>query len=258
MHSRHVLAALLVVLLGACATTATDQEVRRANMHRRLAEAKLQKNSLELAIREYRAALELNSSDPETHFGLAEAYRRKGMLDESEASLLESLRLEPDHPDARLNLSVVYLQQERWNDAIDQTTLLIADPTFQRPSRALVNRAWARYKLGDRAGARSDLDEALSSDSRNYTAHLNLGVLLLDEGEVLDAMVQFGHVLRLLERRPPSQFGATEAQARFYMAQAHVKLGQRGKAVEQLRLAAERGGRGEWALKSKEYLAVLQ
>ncbi len=257
MQRMKILAAILAALLVGCATV-SEQDTYRASMHRRLAEAKLQKNSLELAIREYRAALELDGSDPETHFGLAEAYRRKGLLDESEQALLRVTELQPDHLDARLNLSVVYLQQARWDDAIRVTTELVGDPTFLRPSRALVNRAWALYNSGDLEAARSDLEEALVNDRGNYQAHLILGVVCFEQGRVLEGMIHFGRVLKLLERRPPAQFGAVEAQARFHLAQAHVKLGQREKAVDQLRRAAQRGGQGEWAQKSKEYLAVLE
>ncbi len=258
MQRKQALIALLIAALLGCATSVSEQDVRLASMHRRLAEAKLQKGSLEFSIREYRAAIALNPKDPENHFGLAEAYRRKDLLDEAETSLHEALRLDPAHPDARLNLSVVYLQQERWPEAIAVTTLLVDDPTFLRPSRALVNRAWGHYRLGELDAARSDLTEALLGDSGNYQAHLNLGVVLFDQGQMLDAMLHFERVLKLLERRPPEQFGAAEAQARFHLAQAHVKLGQREKAVEHLRLAAKRGGRGEWGRKSEEYLSLLQ
>jgi tetratricopeptide (TPR) repeat protein len=258
MQPKQALIVLLVASLFGCATIVSEQEVRLASMHRRLAEAKLQKGALEFAIREYRAAIAINPEDAENHFGMAEAYRRKGLLEEAETSLHEALRLDPTHPDARLNLSVVYLQQERWLEAIAETTLLIDDPTFLRPSRALVNRAWARYRLGELDAARTDLTEALLSDNGNYQAHLNLGLVLTEQGDVLDAMLHFERVLKLLERRPPRQFGGAEAQARFHLAQAHVKLGQREKAVAHLRLAAERGGKGEWGRKSEEYLSLLQ
>ncbi len=252
---RFVIVALVAAGLFGCATV-SQQEMRKASTHRRLAEAQLQKGALELSIRAYRASLGYYDKEPETHFGISEAYRRKGMLDEAEKSLLKVLDLRSDHHDARLNLSVVYLQQARWADAIRETTVLFDDPTFLRPTRALVNRGWAYYKSGDIEAAERDLREVLVSDGGSFQAHLNLGTLLYDRGEVLDAMVHFEKVLSILDRRPPASFGGAEAQARFHLAQAHVKLGQREKAVEQLRMASQRGG--TWAEKSKEYLAVLE
>lgn len=257
MTTRSVWAIVAVASLLGCATV-SPQDQFRAQTHRRLAQSQLQRGALELAIREYRASLALAPKDPETHFGLAEAYRRKGMLAEAEAELTETIRLAPDHQDARLNLSVVYMQQERWEDAIRETTALFDDPTFLRPSRALVNRGWAHYKSGDLEGARRDLAEALVSDPGNFQARLNLGRVLLDRGEVKAAMGQFEKVLELVERRPLAVSGPAEAQARFHLAQAHVTLGQSGRAIEQLRVASERGGRSEWGQKSREYLSTLE
>ena len=251
---------LAVVLFGSttgCSTISAEEE-KKARSHRRLADAQLQKGAYALAIRQYRAALDFNSSDPEIYFGLAEAYRQKGMLDEAEQTLLDALRIAPDHQDSRLNLSVVYLMQERWDDAIRETTLLFDDPTFIRPSRALVNRAWAYYKSERLDEARSDLAEALVTDPGNFQVHLNLGTVLLDQGDTVQAMIHFQKVVELLERRPPAIFGAAEAQARFQLAQGHVKLGQRNQAIEQLRSAVELGGSGEWGEKSRQYLTVLE
>lgn len=83
-------------------------------------------------------------------------------------------------------------------------------------------------------------------------------MVLLEQGEVLDAMAHLERVLKLLEPRHDGRFGAVEAQARFHLAQAHVKLGQREKAVEQLRQAAKLGDQNEWGRKSQEYLSLLQ
>ena len=252
-----ICAAVAAVGFLACASV-DPRDVNRANMHRRIAQANLQRNAVELAIREYRAAVALNPADPELHFGLAEAYRRKGLLEDSEQSLLRALDLSPDHHDARLNLSVVYLQQQRWADAIRQTDVLVADPTFLRPSRALVNRGWGHYKSGDLEAAERDFREAMVTDPGNFHVHLNLGLVLSERSEVLDAMVQFEQAVEILKRRPPAAFGVAEAQARFHLAQAHVRLGQREKAIKELRQAAERGGASEWGKKSKEYLAILE
>ena len=45
-----------------------------------------------MAIRELRASLQLDATDPSTHLWLGEAYRRKGKTEESEALLLSGRR----------------------------------------------------------------------------------------------------------------------------------------------------------------------
>ena len=243
-------------LFGARALS--DHEVRLGNTHRTRAALKLRSGELELAIREYRRAIEANPYDAEAHFGLGEALRQKGLLPEAETELRHAVRLDPAHHDARLNLSGLYLQREEWDDAVSVTTALIEDPTFLNPARALVNRAWAHYGAGDLAAAESDLRDALTIDSSLFQAHLNLGIVLYDRGETADAMQSFERVLEILGRYGAQAPGAAEAEARFRLAQARVKLGQRDQAIAQLRKAAERGAGGAWGKRARDYLAILQ
>jgi Tfp pilus assembly protein PilF len=248
---------LALALLAGCATP-TERDISLAFQHRQLAEAKLSQGENELAIKEYQRSLELFAGDPETHFGLAEAYQRKQRLDLAEKHLLEAARLRPDHHEARLNLGVVWLLQERWPEAIAQFKELAEEPTFIRPARALVNLGWAQYKSGDLGGARVTFEQALQSERANYVAHLDLGIVLYDQGDVVEAIRHFEQVLVILENRPVAVFGATEAEARFRAAQGFVKLGKQTEAIGHLELAAQRGGTSEWGQKSREYLAILK
>ncbi len=243
--------------LSGCANTLSPEQLRRADMQRRLGDIKLSKGQYELAIREYRRSLELYPQDPETYFGLAEAYRVKGLFGDAEAQLREALRLDPNHQEARLNLGVVLLQQEKWAEAIVENQKLLDDPTFIGPSRAFVNLGWAHYKSGNLSLARDAFVEALSLDPGNLEAHLDLGIVLYELSDVVEAIRYFQRTVKIAQERPSPHASTIETEARFRMAQAHVKLGQLSRAIEHLRVAADRGGKGEWGRKSKEYLQVL-
>jgi tetratricopeptide (TPR) repeat protein len=248
----------LTLGLAACQTGPTPGMIREASLHRDLADVKLQKGELSFAIREYQAALELVPKDAYLHFGLGEAYRRKGMYDEAEQQFLRALELDPDQAEARMNLAVVYLQQERWPEAIAANTAMIEQPVFIRPSRALVNRGWAHYKSGDLEAAERDFREALKGSGAAHHANLNLGIVLFEKGEILEAVTHFNRVLELIQERPNSIYVGLEAQTRFRLAQSHVGLGQREKALEHFRAAADVGGDSEWGQKSREYLGILE
>jgi Tfp pilus assembly protein PilF len=251
--------ALLLSALLALSCAHLDEESRgRFNAHRDLGSTYLQRGESELAIREFRAALSIWDRDAEAHFSLGEAYRQKRAFEDAEDHFRRALDLDPGLLDARLNLGVVYLQQERWRDAIRENEKLIEDPTFLRPVRALVNLGWAHYKLGDRAAAAKYFRQAIATDKSSYQAHLNLGIVLYDEQALGESVQSFGKVLELLSGRPAELFGAAEAETRFRLAMAHVRLGQRARAIEELRIAAERGGETAWAKKSRDYLAVLE
>ncbi len=250
-------AACLAVSLAGCAATIDPRTVMRADMQRRLGDMKFAKGQYEVAIREYQRSLELYPDDPETHFGLGEGYRRKGLYRDAEAQWREALRLDPFHHEARLNLGAVLLQQERWAESIATNQVLVEDPTFIRPSRAFVNIGWAHYQAGDLSAAKAAFVEALNGAGSNLQAHLNLGIVLYDQGEVVEAIRHFQAAVELSEARPVASSRGVKAEARFRMAQAHVKLGQLDRAIEILRDLAKRGG-GEWGRRSKEYLQVLE
>ncbi len=242
--------------LSGCATRSPEISLR-ADMQRRLGDIKLSKGQYELAIREYRRSLELDPKDPETYFGLAEAYRVKGLYGDAEAQLRQALRLDPGHQEARLNLGVVLLHQENWAEAIVENQKLIDDPTFIRPSRALVNLGWAHYRSGNLLLAKNAFVEATSQDPGNLQAQLDLGIVLYELGDVVQAIRYFQRIVKIAQERPMEYAPTVELEARFRMAQGHVKLGQLSRAIEHLRVAAARG-KGKWGRKSKEYLQVLE
>lgn len=250
-------ASWMLVLASACQTVG-PREIALADAHRDFADAKLTKGEPEVAIKEYQAAIAINPDDAESHYGLSEAYRRKGLLNDTERELREVLRLEPGHHEARLALGVTYLQLERWNDAAAEFTKLAEDPTFVRPTRALVNLGWAHYKSGNLEAAKADFERALRADPSNYVAHLDLGIVYYDKGELVDAVRCFEDAAKIVAERPAQVYGPAEAEARYRMAQAYLRLGQRDRAVDALRVAIERGGESEWGRKSTDYLKVLQ
>lgn len=260
MQTRTGIALLIIaaLALGACASGPTPETLRRADLQRRLADVKLSKGQYEIAIREYKRSLALFSRDPETHFGLAEAYRRKRLFEDAAVHLERAIKLDPLHHEARLNLGVTYLQMERWDDAIAQNQALLDDATFPRPSRALVNMGWAYYKIGDLAQAKEAFTEALSLDPKNFRAALDLGIVLYDLGETLEALRYFQRVVEVAENRGIEGMSPALAEVRFHMGVAHVKLQQIDKAVEALEQSSEFGGEGTWGVKSREYLQVLQ
>jgi len=250
-------AVLALFAASACASL-TERELLLADTHRDLADAKLAQGEVEASIGEYQKAIAINPRDPESHFGIAEAYRRKGLLSDTERELKEALRLDPKHQEARLALGVAYLQLSRWDDAAAEFQKLIDDPTFIRPTRALVNLGWAHYKSGKLEQAVTELKRALKADPDNYIAHLDLGIVLYDRGELVESIQHFGECVNIVAERPAPVFGPAEAEARFRMAQAYVRLNQRDRAVDALRVAIQRGGESEWAHRSSDYLKVLQ
>jgi Tfp pilus assembly protein PilF len=261
---RGVVLGLPLVFGLACATVpdpATENFEKQAASHRDLGGDHLAKGNDALALGEFLAAAELAPTDPQIQHGLAEAYRRQGYFPDAEQHLLNCIawsakdgptKSRPTVQLARLSLSSLYIQMERFDDAVTVSDLLVTDPTFPAPWLPLSNKGWAEYKLGKLDAARVSLGQALDYKHDFWRAQLNLGILESETGDKGEALELFDHVLAA----KPGAFA--EAEVHYRIGQIYVSMGQRDRAVQHLTAATQSRRSGEWGKRSEEYLKILQ
>lgn len=210
-----------------------------------------------LAIREFRAALALAPRDAETHLWLGEAYRRKGQTDVAEESLEEAIALAERNDDlrvaheARLNLSALLGQLGRYEEAVEQSDILVGDPTLSSPWRPLTNAGWALMKLGRLSEARSRFEQALDYFPNYGRALLNLGILEAREGNRVAAVT-------ILERALERMNTSGTAEVHYRLGELYVALGRRDRAVEHFSAAVKTAPNLDWGSQSQAYLDLLR
>jgi tetratricopeptide (TPR) repeat protein len=252
--------ALCAALLSACATSAptakrpvvTEDAERTARSHHGQGTAYLKEGKLASAIRELRAAAALNPNDPWIRLALGETYRLRGMMTEAEHEILEALVIDPQFQEARLTLSGVYVQEQRYAEAIAQAQVLIDDPTYSDVWMPLTNKGYSLIQLGQLSEARKSLELAAEFQEKYWRAYLNLGILASLEGHREEALRHFAKVV---------EHGAGtlgEAEANYRSAEIYVALGDQGRAIRHLLAATERNPDGQWGKASAEYLKRLQ
>src|SRR5258706_4647967 len=133
-----------------CATfgAASKQDVLRAASHVEVGGDHLANGRSALALREFLAAEQLDPKNARVHYALADAYLARGKRADAEQHARRAIELFPDYHDARLFLSALLLVDKHYAEAIVECNRLVDDPTFPSPWRALTNRAWAEYRLG--------------------------------------------------------------------------------------------------------------
>ena len=251
---------VLVALAPGCASLGDDDEAARisaadesrARAHQSVGANHLREGRVALAIRELRASEELNPGDRWTQLTLAEAYRQKGLNADAETHLHKALEIDPAFQEARLTLSGLYIQLERYPEAVAEAQTLIDDPTYPQPWTALTNKGWALMQLKRREEARAALATALDYNERYWRAHLNLGILDSEEAKRIDAIE---HLERVLELKP-GPLGTAEAN--FRIAEIYVSLGNRKQALEHLVAATSQRPSGSWGKRSEDYLKRLR
>lgn len=259
-----LLAAVTIVSAGGCLTA---QPVSRSNLGIvSEAEAKrdvgidyLNSRRTAMAIRELRASLKLDPSDPQTHLWLGESFRRKGRTEEAEAYLRDAIRMaDPDEDSrveqaARLTFSALLSQMGRYEESLEHCEALSEDPTFSSPWRSLTNCGWALLQLGRTEEARLHFEEALDFFPRFGPALLNLGILQEKQGHTLAAIKTFE---RALGSGRMSASGLSEAHYR--LGEIYVGLQRRDKAVEHFREATTESPYADWGTQSQAYLDLLR
>lgn len=266
---RGVIRALRVLVLVmasgpmlACVTTTTVNgtagdsppmsEDRKAETRRDLGIDHLSRGRTAMAIRTLLEAERMNPLDHETHLWLGEAYRRKNLLEKAEGQMRMALELKPDYHATRLNLTGLYIQMERYEDAIRESKRLVQDPTFPTPWRALTNQAWAEFKLRRYDDARASLEMALDFHPTFWPALLNMGILENELGNRLEALERFEQVA---EQEPGR---SAMSETRYRMGEVFVAIGHRDRAIRYFSDAIDLRPHGPWAEQSKRYLKMLR
>lgn len=255
--ARGTCGALLAGMLAAagCATGGSavrDVDREKARSHFNLGVHQMQQGNPALALRELLAAQALDPQDAWIQHALAAAYRRQGRLPDAERHLRRALELEPKLQVARLDLSGIFIQTSRFEEAIAEAQKLVDDPTYPTPWRAHNNIGWAQMKLGRAEEARRSLQLALDFRQGYWPAALNLGILENEAGHRAEAIARFEQVLAA---KPGA---VAESEVNFRIAEVYISLGQRDRAVQHFTAAAERRPGGEWGKRSEAYLKLLR
>jgi tetratricopeptide (TPR) repeat protein len=254
---RRAVALLALLALPGCATTATEryeaeQRTRKANSHFELGVDHLENGRYANGLRELLVAETLAPENPRIHAGLAEAYMRKGKVEEAESHLIRALEIDPKYHDSRLNLSGLYLMIGRYQEAAVEAEILVEDATFPGVWRAYTNRAIAEMRLDNGAVAREQLGLAIEFNKNYWPALLSLGILEQKEGRPAEAIAFFG---KTLEQKPAP---SARAEANYRMAEIYVSQGKRDEAVDHLVAAVAHTPEGKWGRRSEEYLKTLR
>lgn len=119
--------------------------------------------------------LVLNSpSDPTIYYRRGVSFLAQHQLELAETDFLKSLELKPEQPDVFYHLSLVEVQRQNWQGALNylnQTLGISPDH-----ARALLNRSYVQASMGRRSLARQDLKIALKqkkadADPYEYLAY---------------------------------------------------------------------------------------
>ena len=163
----------------------------------------LQQGNVDRAIAVLEASLRNEPFNPEALTNLAFAYFQAQNMGLAMELIETCRRLHPDYKPALLQEGVMRLGQPGSEVAVDVLREAVeAFPNLPGPRN---NLAVALARVGDRAGAREQLEKLLEMDPRNFSALYNVGALYAQE---TNAPAAVPWLRRAMEQLPPAQFRA--------------------------------------------------
>jgi len=194
----HYFFLVLLVSLVSCATPEKElQRELQANKMFYNARHSMEQGFPDQAREELLTSIQLNPSLPGPHFALAKIYMGAGKNVAAEREFQKALDLDDHFYEAYLGMGDLYIQQERFNDAIDIFRSLLKFAPFFPEFRTRNYLGWAFYKKGDYASALLALQKALSLAPHYMPARYNLGLTLYSLGRENASIREFRKAVEL-------------------------------------------------------------
>lgn len=208
------------------------------------------------AIAALQKALALNSNDAESNYNLGLIYLALDRWDDAKAALLRSLTLQPTFPNSLTLLGRLEMEAGRWQAAEKFLRPLYESHPEAPESRHLManwqlSAGAAAQAKNDLAGAEGHYREGLGLNRDHPDLQASLGVLLLLQGRLADALNPLENYHRLQPDNP---------QSCLFLGQAYAATGRRDDArrilTEGARIA-DRAGNTATANNCREILEQL-
>lgn len=138
-------------------------------------------------------------------------YVRNQQKDEAkaEAAWKRALELRPDHAETLNALAALYNNQKRFDEAAVVSAKVASSSGGGGNADAIYNQGIILWNAGKIAEARDKFKEAVAANPNHAESHFQLGMAMLNEGQMAPAVAEFETYLKLA---PSGQFAAQATQ----------------------------------------------
>jgi Tfp pilus assembly protein PilF len=208
-------AALAAVLLSACAHGPSSQERQSAELQHALGMEALRAGRAQDALKQFDAAIEIDDHYPDAWLGKGIVLERGFNRDvEAERAYRRALELNPSFPEAWNNLGQLLARTGRTAEALRAFDAALSEMSYREPWVARMNKGLTLYGASRRDEGIAEMRACLRAAPAYCAGHRALGGILLDEGKVREAIVEFESYV---------QFCGKVADAHYQLGLAHLK-----------------------------------
>lgn len=246
---RTSLCSVLCGLFLACATTPTVEDLKKAEAYYKLGVSYLNENKLRESFIEFQKAISLNQEDKDSLNALGLISTRFKEYDKAINYYKRAISIDPHYSEAMNNLGVTYLEIENWDEAIKYFKMALENPLYATPDTAHSNIGYALYKKGDYLNALNTLNDTVKKYPESPQSAYILGLVYMKLNNIKSAIDNFNKAVTLSPKY---------IDARWELANAYLREGNKGKAIEHFKIVAESNGDTERTREASKYIELLK
>lgn len=179
---------------------------------------------VQIAVEELQAVVTHMPANPVLRFNLGRAQMVLGHVEQARTQFQEAAKLQKDYIAPRLALAQLnYYYRHDWGQALQYSDEALQIDPRNLPARLM--RSTALAAVGNKEQARKELAETLKEYPNSREAHVQIGLLDLDEKRYQDAENEY----RQLYQQNPDEIRAIQG-----LAETYAKEGQVPKAIDLL------------------------
>ncbi len=225
---------LLVISCYSGTNTATTSSSSGKNTllenQKQMAIASVLRGNFKQALKDVEKAKEIDEDDPGVYLVYGIIYYGLKDYKQAENYYKKALEKDKDFSEARYNLCGLYLKMGRYDDAIEQCSIVASDLLYEGRVGAYTNIGAAYLRKGNVNKAKEYLDKALEINPAYVYAHNELGKLYLAIGDIKKAIGEFKIAIEGFPQY---------AEAYYNLALAYLTKGDRFSACQTFKKVVE-------------------
>jgi len=237
-----------MVGLAACGPSKAELK-EEADVFYGLGVVHLNEGNIPEALKELTTAVEMYPGDETFHNALGLAYFAKKMHDDALRHFKKAVEIKSDFSDARTNLSAVYLEDGRWDEAISEAGKALENIFYNNPELAYLNRGRGYYEKAEYEEAAADFQRAVKARPTYALAYYNLGMAYKRTEQYRKAKNAFSLLLR---------YSPNHVEGRYNLALIHLELQELDQAKSAFSDVIKKDPGGDLAQSSRSYLDLLK
>lgn len=188
IRAPHIVTLFLLVILSACASTTSPENIQKAGAHYKIGLSYYNENKIQKAYIEFQKALEINPKDKEVinAIGILHLLQFED-FNKAIEYFKKALKVDPNFSEAHNNIGVAYEKTGKTDEAIESYKKAISNPMYKNPEKAFNNLGRIYYRVGQYDNAIDAFKGALRRVNDFYLSYYGLSLCYNAKGFYGDA-----------------------------------------------------------------------